>query len=49
MLFSHSPLTFLKLSGPRSVAGKELRRARGGAGGGLERRGTFSSGCFLWC
>lgn len=47
MLFSHSPLTFLKLSGPKFTAGKELRRERGSRGGG-EREGTFSSGCFLW-
>lgn len=38
MLFPHSPLAFLKLSGPKSIAGKEARR--GGAEGG-SKRGRF--------
>lgn len=41
--FSHSPLTFLKLSGPKFSAGKEWKRERGSRGW-RERGGTF----LLW-
>lgn len=42
MLFSHSPPTFLKLSGPKFTAGKGAAEGKGkGAGGGecVEKEG----------